>query len=157
LPRHVVARADEIAPGQRKLVEVAGRSIGVFNVGGEYFALRNRCPHQGGPLCEGVLWGLWEAPAPGQIRYSRKGEILTCGWHGWEFDIRTGQSWCDPGRLRVRAYEVHVESGAAIVAEDADADEDAEAPAPGKVKGPYVAETYPVSAEGEYVVVEVPA
>ena len=153
MPKHVVAQADEIAPGQRKIVELAGRSIGIFNVGGEYFALRNRCPHQGGPLCEGLLWGLWEAPAPGEIRYSRKGEILTCGWHGWEFDVRTGQSWCDPGKLRVRAYEVHVEPGATLVAETPDP----EAPAPGKVKGPYVAETYPVTADGEYVVVDVPA
>jgi len=140
--KHVVARADEIKPGERKILEIAGRSIGVFNVGGEYFALRNRCPHQGGPLCEGVLWGLWEAPAPGDIRYSRKGEILTCGWHGWEFDIRTGQSWCDPEKLRVRAYEVSVEPGDVVA---------------GRVKGPYVAETYEVSAEGEYVVVDVPA
>jgi nitrite reductase/ring-hydroxylating ferredoxin subunit len=127
--KHVVARADEIAPGERKIVEVAGRSIGVFNVGGEYFALRNRCPHQGGPLCEGLLWGLWEAPAPGEITYSRKGEILTCGWHGWEFDVRTGQSWCDPEKLRVRAYEVHVEPGAALVASEESAGADPDAPA----------------------------
>jgi 3-phenylpropionate/trans-cinnamate dioxygenase ferredoxin subunit len=153
LPKHVVARADEIPAGGRKIVEVAGRSVGVFNVGGEFFALRNRCPHQGGPLCEGLLWGLWEAPAPGEIRYSRKGEILTCGWHGWEFDVRTGQSWCDPQKLRVRAYDVHVEPGAALVAEAPDP----EPPVPGKVKGPYVAETYPVTAEGEYVVVDIPA
>jgi len=143
MPKHVVARVDEIAPGQRKIVEVAGRSIGVFNVKGEYFALRNRCPHQGGPLCEGLLWGLWEAPTPGDIHYSRKGEILTCAWHGWEFDIRTGQSYCDPTKLRVRAYEVKIEPGEEVVA--------------GRVKGPYVAETYPVEAEGEYVVVDVPA
>ncbi|HEY2440280.1 MAG TPA: Rieske 2Fe-2S domain-containing protein, partial [Solirubrobacteraceae bacterium] len=49
----VVARADEIAPGERKIVQIGSRSIGVFNVAGEYFALRNRCPHQGGPLCQG--------------------------------------------------------------------------------------------------------
>ncbi len=47
--KYVVASVDEIPPGGRKIVEVAGRSIGVFNVKGEYFALRNRCPHQGGP------------------------------------------------------------------------------------------------------------
>jgi 3-phenylpropionate/trans-cinnamate dioxygenase ferredoxin subunit len=150
LPRYVVARADEIPPGQRKIVAVGDLSIGVFNLGGEFFALRNRCPHQGGPLCEGLLWGLWEAPAPGEIKYSRPGEILTCGWHGWEFDVRTGQSYCDPRRLRTRAYEVHVEQGAAIVAEG-----EADAPSEGRVKGPYVAESYPVTADGEYVVVEI--
>lgn len=155
--KYVVASVEEIPPGQRKIVEVAGQSIGVFNVGGEYFALRNRCPHQGGPLCEGKLWGWLESPAPGEFSYSRRGEILTCGWHGWEFDLRTGQSWCEPRRLRVRTFEVHVEPGAQLVAdsERAVADEEAEAP-PGRVKGPYVAETYPVTTEGEYVVVEIP-
>ncbi len=150
MSKHVVARVDEIPPGGRRIVEVAGISIGVFNVGGEFFALRNRCPHQGGPLCEGLLWGLWEAPRPGEIAYSRKGEILTCGWHGWEYDLRTGQSWCDPAKLRVRAYDVHVEHGRALIAEA-----EAEAPASGRVRGPYVAETYSVTAEGEYVVVEI--
>jgi nitrite reductase/ring-hydroxylating ferredoxin subunit len=148
MPKYVVATVEEIPPGSRKIVEVAGRSIGVFNVNGEFFALRNRCPHQGGPLCEGRQWGALRAEVPGAYEYSRPGEILTCSWHGWEFDLRTGQSWCDPQRLRVRRYDVYVESGATIASDPA-------APAPGMVKGPYVAETYPVSIDGQYVVVEV--
>jgi 3-phenylpropionate/trans-cinnamate dioxygenase ferredoxin subunit len=145
--KHVVAALDEIPPGGRKIVEVAGRSIGVFNLGGEFFALRNRCPHQGAPLCEGRVWGALESSRPGELRYSRGGEILACIWHGWEFDIRTGQSWCDPARLRVKLYEVEVEPGAAVI--------DPGAPAAGLVKGPYVAESYPVTREGEYLVVEI--
>jgi nitrite reductase/ring-hydroxylating ferredoxin subunit len=144
--RHVVGRVEEIPPGGRKIVTVSGRSIGIFNVNGEFFALRNRCPHQGGPLCEGLLWGMLVARAPGELEYTRAGEILTCAWHGWEFDIRTGQSWCDPERLRVRRYEVSVEPGQELAAQAA---------VPGKVPGPYVAETYPVVAEGQYLVIEV--
>ena len=87
---------DEIPPGGRKIVEVGGRSIGVFNVGGEFFALRNRCPHQGGPLCLGITLGFLRSAGPGEFHYSRAGEILRCPWHGWEFDMRTGQSWFDP-------------------------------------------------------------
>lgn len=146
--RYVVAAVDEIPPGGRKIVEVGGRSIGVFNLGDQFVALRNRCPHQGAPLCEGKLWGALESTKPGEFRYSRGGEILACIWHGWEFDLRTGQSWCDPARLRVKRYEVEIEPGAALV-------EDPDAPAPGMVKGPYRAETYPIAVEGEYVVVEV--
>src|SRR5262245_39775127 len=63
MAKYVVATTAEIPPGGRKIVEVAGRSIGIFNAGGEFFALRNRCPHQGGPLCEGGLSGLLEASA----------------------------------------------------------------------------------------------
>ena len=157
MARFVVATVGEIPPGGRKIVEAAGRSIGVFNVGGEFFALRNRCPHQGGPLCEGLLWGLLEASEPGEFAFTRRGEILTCGWHGWEFDIRTGQSWCEPRRLRVRSYDVRVEAGADLLDESAGAAEDDPAAPPGRVKGPYVAETYPVSADGEYIVVEIDA
>lgn len=148
MARHVVATVDEIPPGARKLVEVAGRSIGVFNLGGEFCALRNRCPHQGGPLCQGALSGLLEASAPGDYVYSRAGELLSCPWHGWEFDIRTGQSWFDPARLRVRRYEVLVESGAAL-------QQQAAGPA-GRAPGPYLAETYPVVVDRQYVVVEIP-
>jgi len=156
--RYVVAATDEIPPGGRKIVEVAGRSIGVFNLGGAFYALRNRCPHQGGPLCEGRVWGALESDRPGELRYSRGGEILACIWHGWEFDIRTGQSWCEPERLRVRRYDVDVEPGAALAAtepDDSSAGPNDEAPIPGMVKGPYVAETYPVTTEGDYLVIEV--
>ena len=145
--KHVVARVDEVPPGARKIVEVGGRSIGLFNLGGDFFALRNRCPHQGGPLCEGRVWGALEADRPGELRYSRGGEILACIWHGWEFDIRTGQSWCDPARLRVKRYDVEVVDPQEVL--------DPDAPAPGLVKGPYLAESYPVTREGEYLVVEI--
>ena len=147
MARYIVAVVNEIPPGGRKIVTVAGRSIGVFNVAGEFFALRNRCPHQGGPLCEGKIWGMLQARVPGDLEYSRAGEIITCAWHGWEFDIRTGQSWCDPERLRVRRYDVSIEPGNTLAT--------ANVPVPGKVPGPYVAETYPVVAEGQYLVVEV--
>jgi nitrite reductase/ring-hydroxylating ferredoxin subunit len=163
--RYVVAAVDELPPGTRKIVEVAGRQVGVFNVGGELFALRNRCPHQGGPLCEGRLAGRVEVAAPGdEIQYSRPGEILRCPWHSWEYDIRTGQSWFDPDQVRVRAYEVAVEPGQSL-AECAlpPAAEVTAIAGPGMRtsgisalrKGPYVAETYPVSVESRYVLVEI--
>ncbi len=146
MARYVVGTVDEIPPGQRKIVEVDGRSIGVFNVGGEFFALLNRCPHQGGPLCSGRLSGFLRSTEPGQYLYSRPGEILRCPWHGWEFDIRTGQSWFDPAQVRVRSYDVAVAPGAALQVAD---------PAmQGLEKGPYVAETYPVLVEQQYVIVE---
>lgn len=147
MTRYIVAEVGEIPPGERKIVEVAGRSIGIFNLAGEYFALRNRCPHQGGPLCQGKTFGLIDAAVPGAIEYSRPGEILACAWHGWEFDIRTGRSWCDPERLRVRRYEISIAPGAALAP--------GEEALPGKVPGPYRAETYPVSADGQYLVVEI--
>ena len=135
--KHVVAALGEIPPGGRKLVSADGRAIVVFNLDGEFFALSNRCPHRGGSLCEGNLTGLVLSEEPGHYNYTRRGEIIRCPWHAWEFDIRTGQSWCDPTSTRARQFQVTVEPGEKLV------------------KGPYVAETFAVSVEEEYVVVEV--
>lgn len=155
MARHVVGTVDEIPPGERKIVEIAGRSIGVFNVGGEYFALRNTCPHQGGPLCQGQLTGFLMARVPGDYSYTRRGEILRCPWHGWEFDVKTGQSWHDPVQTRVRAYPVTVETVKSNERQVDGVEENA-----GLEKGPYVAETYLVSlekrAEQQVIVVEIP-
>ena len=147
MAKYVVATVDEIPPGNRKLFELSGRSIGVFNIDGSYYALRNRCPHQGGPLCQGKLSGLIQSAKPGEYDYSRPDEILRCPWHGWEYDIKTGQSWFDPGATRVRSYDVTVES-------DLDLEDDSRLTAAGLQKGPFVAETYPVTVEQQYVIVE---
>ena len=149
MAKHVVAMVDEIPPGERKIVEVAGRSIGIFNIDGAFFALRNRCPHQGGPLCKGPLGGLVVSPGPGEYQLTRQGEILRCPWHGWEFDIRTGASWVEPGRLHVRRYEVTIES-AGVVAPEGE-------PTPsGLQRGPYTADIYPVIVEQQRIVVDIP-
>ena len=135
--KHVVAPLEELPPGSRKLVTVKGRPIAVFNVGGELFALVDRCPHRGGSLCEGKLTGLVEAAEPGHYVYSRPGEILRCPWHGWEFDIRTGKSWCDPEKVKAKSYRVAVEPGGELA------------------DGPYTLETFKVSVEQDYVVLTI--
>ena len=135
--RHVVARVAEIPAGGRKIVTVRGREIGVFNVGGSFYGLINRCPHQGAPLCEGAVVSRLVAPAPGDYRLTRSGEMIRCPWHCWEFDIRSGQSLCDPNSVQARAYDVAVQPGKALV------------------EGPFVAESVEVSVEDEYVVVTV--
>lgn len=125
--RFPVATVSEIPAGGRKMVELAGRTVGVFNVNGRFYALRSSCPHQGGPLCLGVTTGLVTSDGPGHFRYEREGEILRCPWHGWEFDLATGRSVFDPTRTRVRSYPVEVEE--------------------------LQAETYPVEIEGDCLVV----
>jgi nitrite reductase/ring-hydroxylating ferredoxin subunit len=137
MSRHVVAAVQDLPPGARKLVHVKGRPIAIFNIAGEYFGLLNKCPHQGAGLCDGTLTGLLEAPEPGQYKFHRKGEILRCPWHGWEFDIRTGQSYCNPTRVQAKRYKVEIEAGIKVM------------------KGPYVAETIPVTVDERYVVVDV--
>jgi nitrite reductase/ring-hydroxylating ferredoxin subunit len=76
---------------------------------------------------------------PGQYRLARERQFLRCPWHGWEFDIRTGQSWCDPKSIRARQFAVTVEPGEELL------------------KGPYVAESFPVSVEEDYLVIDLAA
>ena len=137
MARHVVATVDDIPAGQRMLVKVGGRDIGIFNIGGEVFAVSNRCPHEGASLCKGRIVGLVESSEPGSYQFSRRGELLRCPWHGWEFDLRTGKSWCEPDRTKVRSYDLKVEPGGALV------------------EGELQAETFPVVIEKQYVVIEV--
>ncbi|MCC6180178.1 MAG: Rieske (2Fe-2S) protein [Chloroflexi bacterium] len=119
MSRYVVGRVSELPPGARRIVDANGRSIGVFNVKGHYYALLNRCPHQAAPLCRGAIKGMTMPSAPGEYVWAREGEILRCPWHGWEFDITNGRSIYNPHRMRVRTYEVTVEaSGSATDDED---------------------------------------
>ena len=131
--KHVIGLVRDIPPGQRKIVEVEGRSIGVFNVNGTFYALRNACPHQAAPLCRGTITGTTLPSKPGEYIWGREGEILRCPWHGWEFDITNGKSVFDPHRTRVKAYEVTIE-------------EPEESPS---------VETYPVSIEAGRIVLHV--
>jgi nitrite reductase (NADH) small subunit len=110
----VVCEVAELAPGERRIVEVAGRSIGVFNVAGRFYALHNGCPHKGGPLCEGRICGTTLPVRRREFVYGRDGQILRCAWHGWEFEIATGRALADP-RVRAQTYPVTVEDGQVVV------------------------------------------
>ena len=75
-----------------KLVEAAGQIIAVFNVGGNYYAIENTCPHRGGPLAEGMM----------------AGEEVICPWHGSRFDVKTGSVLTPPARQGVRSFPVRI-------------------------------------------------
>jgi len=87
-----VGTVRDLAPGEGKVVEVGGHEVALFNVNGTFYALNNVCPHRGGPLGEGFL----------------EGEIVTCPWHGWKFDVTTGVSPENP-RAKVASFPVKVE------------------------------------------------
>jgi nitrite reductase (NADH) small subunit/3-phenylpropionate/trans-cinnamate dioxygenase ferredoxin subunit len=88
----------DVAPGTAKLVAVDGKEIALFNVDGTFYALDNECPHRGGPLGEGDLEGC----------------IVTCPWHAWQYDVRSGESITDD--LKVARYDVKVEGSDVLVA-----------------------------------------
>jgi 3-phenylpropionate/trans-cinnamate dioxygenase ferredoxin subunit len=138
MSRHVVARAADLGEGGRLIVDVAGRSIGIFRVGGRLYGLRNRCPHAGGELCRGRLLGRLSSPAPGHYEHDLGRPLVRCPWHGWEFDLETGASVVDARSVRVRPYEVCAVAGGEL---------------PEVGDGAYRAETVEVSIDQEYLVV----
>lgn len=105
-----VARAAEIADGGRRIVKHGPHSIGVFRWDNQFYAYSNICVHQGGPACEGVIMHKVEdiigedRTWQGQ-RFSPTEVHFVCPWHGYEFDMRTGE--CVPDRrLKLRRYKV---------------------------------------------------
>lgn len=144
--RVVVAPLSSFPDGERRIVSAGGRSIGVFRVGDSFYGIRNRCPHQGGPLCLGHLLGDAVADAPGQARISEDPLRIACPWHGWEYDLDSGQSFMGPAAAGVKSYGVGLEPGGSLLSETLPARSTE------RVPGPYVAETFEVKVEDEYVV-----
>jgi nitrite reductase/ring-hydroxylating ferredoxin subunit len=97
-----VATVDQIAPGRMHYVEVAGLPIALANVNGTIYAFGDSCRHEGGPLSSGAL----------------RDEIVTCPWHGWAYNVRTGKSVIPPIGLRIPTYEVRIEGDDVLLAID---------------------------------------
>ena len=86
-----VAEAGDVPAGTGKCVEAGGKQIAIFNVDGTFHAIDNTCLHRGGPLCEGPI----------------AGHIVTCPWHGWQYDVTTGVLIQDPG-VGVSRHETRI-------------------------------------------------
>jgi nitrite reductase (NADH) small subunit/3-phenylpropionate/trans-cinnamate dioxygenase ferredoxin subunit len=92
-------KVSELPPGTIQEFQIGGQAIAVANVGGKFYAINNTCLHEGGPLGEGSL----------------EGTIVTCPWHGWDYDVTTGKAVENPSvgvacyRTEVREQDVFVE------------------------------------------------
>lgn len=90
----IVGRAEDVPQGRGATVELLnGTELALYNVNGEFYAIENFCPHKGAPLADGNLCGL----------------TVECDWHGWRFDLRTGECLTNSGT--VETYEVFIEDG----------------------------------------------
>ena len=93
-----VAATGDIPVGEGRVVDAAGMTLALFNVGGTYYAIDNGCPHRGGPLGEGDI----------------DGTLVACTWHGWRFDVTTGANANNPA-VRVACFPVTVEGDRILV------------------------------------------
>lgn len=94
-----VAEVSDLSPGEGKVVNANGREIALFNVDGAFYAIGNTCVHRGGPLGEGAV----------------EGDVVTCNWHGWKYDVKSGVSPVNPAtkvpcfKIRVQGSDIFVE------------------------------------------------
>ncbi|MCI0527455.1 MAG: non-heme iron oxygenase ferredoxin subunit [Nitrospira sp.] len=93
-----VAQVSDLQPGTGKVITVKDKAIALFNVDGTFYAIDNTCLHRGGPLGEGELEEC----------------VVTCPWHGWQFNIKTGVSETNPS-AKVKTYEVKTEGSAVMI------------------------------------------
>ncbi|MGI3165908.1 Rieske (2Fe-2S) protein [Pseudooceanicola sp. 200-1SW] len=131
---HIICKAEEIAEGAARRVRIGGRDIAIFNLGNRFAAITNRCPHEGAELCHGKVAAFISAEGPGEYRTEDEKVMVRCPWHGWEFDLANGRSYCDPNRMRVKTFDVKVSPGETLA------------------EGPYQAEIFEVRTEDDYVV-----
>lgn len=107
---YYVLDESEVLEGGHRVVQVEGREIVIYRVNGELYALHNYCPHQGAPICAGLVSGTTKPSNVYEYEFERQGEIVRCPWHGWEFDIKTGKSLFSD-KVRVKRYEVDIRDG----------------------------------------------
>jgi nitrite reductase/ring-hydroxylating ferredoxin subunit len=113
----VVGTAADFPPGTHRVVEVDGREVGIFNIGGRLYGLANRCAHQGGPLCAGklVTGTLVAGAGTGWARaWAMEGEVIACPWHGLEYHVPTGRCLAYP-EIRIRRYDVALDGDDVVV------------------------------------------
>jgi nitrite reductase (NADH) small subunit len=94
-----VARVGDVPPGTAKVVRANDREIALANVDGQFYATQNECLHLKGPLGDGML----------------EGQVLTCPWHGWQYDVRTGENEFDRA-IALETFDVAVADGEVRVA-----------------------------------------
>ena len=105
-----VSKSDDLKDGDRKIVPNGNYEIGVYRVNGNLFAYQNVCPHQGGPACEGLLMAkveevIAEDKTYQGMTFNHDEMHIVCPWHGWEFDLETGDMVADR-KFRLKKYDV---------------------------------------------------
>lgn len=115
--RSVVCRVDDLAPGERRVVQPGRRPVLLCrSAAGEFYAVGTICPHQGADLCHGSFGGTTLGDGVGHYAWGLEGEVVRCPWHQWEFDVKTGQALFGEEHERIATYEVTIDGSDVLVA-----------------------------------------
>lgn len=110
-----VGSVTELPSGEWKFINAKGKEIGIYNDNGMFYGILNVCPHQQAEICKGTVSGTNIESDTHEFIYGMEGKVLSCPWHGWEFDIETGKSIFDPEKYRVRTYRVEIEEDRVVL------------------------------------------
>ena len=109
-----VGAVSDFPERQLRLVSVRSHEVGILRWKNRFFAIHNRCSHQNGPLCLGVVSGRLHSSLPGQMELDEAAPVIACPWHGWEFDCETGHALWNQD-YAVRVFPVHLASDRVLV------------------------------------------
>lgn len=101
--------ASEITEGRCRIISDGSLSIGIYRIEGAFHAIRNQCPHQGAPLCQGLVGNTHAPRGVSVYEPTLEGRVVRCPWHGWEFDILTGKGLYDL-KSRVKTYKTRMDA-----------------------------------------------
>jgi nitrite reductase/ring-hydroxylating ferredoxin subunit len=119
MSEHVITTAEEMKEHGQLVTEIHGREIAIFYIDGELYAYTNWCPHQSGPAFEGDTCGYRDATFDRETletkkEWTRENEIIACPWHGWEFDLKTGECLTKKDVV-IPQYDVGFEDGNVVL------------------------------------------
>ena len=106
--KHFACKTSDVPAGAAKIARIKNLTVGVFKLPDGYYAMLNVCPHKGAAVCEGPVCGTTRHTDQRDFVYERAGEIVRCAWHGWEFDIRSGEFLVDR-KIKARTFPVSVD------------------------------------------------
>lgn len=113
--KYAVCTTDQLESGKAFIARVNNVEIGVFLKGEKAYAVRNICPHKLAPVCKGTQGGTMLPSDPCDYDYGLYDQILKCPWHGWEFDITSGEALFGISNRKVKTYPVFIQGNQVFV------------------------------------------
>lgn len=105
---YIGQKSELINSGKMHIVEISGVSIGVYMDDDNAYAVRNMCPHKQAPVCRGLVGGTMQPSDPCEFKFVLDNRVLQCPWHGWEFDLRSGESLFGISNRKLKTYSIEV-------------------------------------------------
>jgi len=111
----VIGPESDFPEGTHRIMEVGGRSIGIYRSNGTLYAVQNVCAHALAPICVSPLTGTYLPSEPDVFTYGMEGLVLRCPWHTWEFDVRDGKSLFTGDQRRLKTFPIRVQDGSVVI------------------------------------------